>query len=61
VLIGSIAGPFALPLYGCIKSNMRWLPLLSFKDPDLRRYLWLSLPIMIGFSIVIESIGGCNA
>ena len=53
VLIGSIAGPFALPLYGCIKSNMRWLPSLSFNDPDLRRYLWLSLPIMIGFSIVI--------
>ncbi|MCP1972661.1 murein biosynthesis integral membrane protein MurJ [Bradyrhizobium elkanii] len=53
VPVGSIAGPFALPLYGCIKSNMRWLPLISFSDPDLRRYLWLSLPIMIGFSIVI--------
>ena len=53
VLIGSIAGPFALPLYGCIKSNMRWLPSFSFSNPDLRRYLWLSLPIMIGFSIVI--------
>jgi putative peptidoglycan lipid II flippase len=53
VLIGSIAGPFALPLYGCIKSNMRWLPSISFSDPDLKRYLWLSLPIMIGFSIVI--------
>ncbi|WP_244486074.1 murein biosynthesis integral membrane protein MurJ [Bradyrhizobium viridifuturi] len=53
VLIGSIAGPFAMPLYGCIKSEMRWLPLLPVKDPDLRRYLWLSVPIMIGFSIVI--------
>lgn len=53
VLFGSIAGPFALPLYGCIRSNMRWLPALSFDDADLKRYLWLSLPIMIGFSIVI--------
>ncbi len=53
VLIGSIAGPFALPLYGCIKSRMRWLPCLAFGDPDLKRYLWLSVPIMIGFSIVI--------
>jgi putative peptidoglycan lipid II flippase len=53
VLIGSIAGPFGLPLYGCIKSKMRWLPLLSLSDPDLKRYLWLSLPIMLGFSIVI--------
>ena len=32
---------------------MRWSPVLSFRNPDLRRYLWLSFPIMIGFSIVI--------
>ena len=53
VLAGSAMGPFALPLYGCIKSRMRWYPLLSFWNRDLRRYLWLSFPIMIGFSIVI--------
>ena len=53
VLAGSAMGPFALPLYGCIKSNMRWYPILSFRNPDLRRYLWLSFPIMIGFSIVV--------
>jgi len=32
---------------------MRWHPMLSFKNKDLRRYLWLSFPIMIGFSIVV--------
>jgi putative peptidoglycan lipid II flippase len=32
---------------------MRWYPILSLRNPDLRRYLWLSFPIMIGFSIVI--------
>ena len=53
VLAGSILGPFALPLYGCLKMNMRWSPVLSLRDPDLRRYLWLSAPIMIGFSIVV--------
>ena len=53
MLLGSVAGPFALPLYGCVRSNMRWTPVLSFRDPDLKRYLWLSVPIMIGFSIVI--------
>ena len=53
VLAGSALGPFALPLYGCIKSRMRWYPLLSFWNRDLRRYLWLSFPIMIGFSIVV--------
>ncbi len=53
VLAGSILGPFALPLYGCLKTHMRWSPVLSLRDPDLKRYLWLSAPIMIGFSIVI--------
>ena len=53
VLVGSILGPFALPLYGCLKTRMRWYPILSLRNPDLRHYLWLSFPIMIGFSIVV--------
>jgi putative peptidoglycan lipid II flippase len=53
VLAGSVAGPFGLPLYGCLRSRMRWMPVLSLRDPDLIRYLRLSLPIMIGFSIVV--------
>jgi putative peptidoglycan lipid II flippase len=32
---------------------MRWMPLFTFRNPDLKRYLWLSVPIMIGFSIVV--------
>lgn len=52
VLVGSILGPFALPLYGCVRTKMRWYPILSLRNADLRRYLWLSAPIMIGFSIV---------
>lgn len=52
VLAGSILGPFGLPLYGCLRTHMRWRPTLSHKSPDLRRYLWLSAPIMVGFSIV---------
>jgi len=53
VLAGSAAGPFGLPLYGCLRTRMRWMPRLCFRHPDLRRYLWLSVPIMIGFSIVV--------
>ena len=52
-LIGSVLGPFALPVFGCLRSGMRWRPTLSLRDPDLLRYLWLSAPIMIGFSIVV--------
>jgi putative peptidoglycan lipid II flippase len=53
VLAGSIAGPFGLPLYGCLRHRMRWHSVISLSDPDLLRYLKLSLPIMIGFSIVV--------
>lgn len=53
VLAGSILGPFALPLFGCLKTHMRWHAALSLRSPDLHRYLLLSLPIMIGFSIVV--------
>ncbi len=53
VLAGSAIGPFALPLYGCLRARMRWYPLLSFRNADLRHYLWLSFPIMMGFSIVV--------
>jgi putative peptidoglycan lipid II flippase len=53
VLIGAALGPFALPLFGCMRSKMRWYPIFSFANPDLKTYLWLSFPIMIGFSIVV--------
>jgi putative peptidoglycan lipid II flippase len=32
---------------------MGWYPILSWRNEDLRHYLWLSFPIMIGFSIVV--------
>jgi putative peptidoglycan lipid II flippase len=53
VLAGSILGPFALPLYGCRGIRMRWSAIASLRSPALRRYLWLSFPIMLGFSIVV--------
>ena len=52
VLAGSVLGPFALPLCGCLKTRFRWYPLVSLSHPDLWHYLRLSFPIMIGFSIV---------
>jgi putative peptidoglycan lipid II flippase len=53
VLVGSAMGPFGLPLYGCLRRRMRWYPILTFRNADLQHYLWLSFPIMIGFSIVV--------
>jgi putative peptidoglycan lipid II flippase len=52
-LAGSILGPFLLPLVGAIKSGLRWRRRLSLRHPDLKTYLVRSLPIMIGFSIIV--------
>jgi putative peptidoglycan lipid II flippase len=53
VLAGSFLGPFLLPLLACRGIGLRWRPRLAFGDPDLRAYLVRSLPIMLGFSIVV--------
>lgn len=53
VLVGSILGPFGLPLIGTVRAGMRWRPMLRLTHPDLKAYLWRSLPIMLGFSIVV--------
>lgn len=52
VLIGSIIGPFGLPLIGCLRNGLQFRPVLDFKHPDLKRYLKLTFPIMLGASIV---------
>ncbi len=52
VLIGSVLGPFGLPLIGCLRSGLSWKPRLSLRHRDLRTYLWRSLPIMLAFSVV---------
>ena len=46
-------GPSRCRSMAACKTRMRWYPILSFWNRDLRRYLWLSFPIMIGFSIVV--------
>lgn len=53
VLAGSVLGPFLLPLIGCVRMGMRWQASLSPRDPDLRTWLWRSLPIMVAFSIMV--------
>lgn len=53
VLVGSVLGPFGLPLIGCIRTGLHWKPMLRLRHPDLKKYLFRSLPIMLGWSIVV--------
>jgi putative peptidoglycan lipid II flippase len=52
VFSGAAFGAFAIPLGVCLKGGMRWRPTLRLSNPDLKRYLLLALPVMIGQSIV---------
>ena len=53
VLLGSILGPLCLPLIGALREGLSWSPVLKWRDPDFRRYLLLSLPVMLAFSVVL--------
>ena len=52
-LAGSFLGPFLLPLVGCLRAGLRFRFTWAPRHPDLRAYLVRSLPIMLGFSIVV--------
>ncbi|MFK7928366.1 MAG: murein biosynthesis integral membrane protein MurJ [Myxococcota bacterium] len=52
VVVGSVMGPFGLPLIGCLRMGLRYRPRLAW-DQDLKTYLWQSLPIMLAFSIIM--------
>lgn len=52
VLVGAALGPFLLPLVACLRVGLRWQPVLSFRDADFLTWLWRSLPVMLGWSIV---------
>ncbi len=53
VVVGSVIGPFGLPLIGCLRSGLHWRPVFDLRHPDLKTYLVRSLPVMVGFSIVL--------
>lgn len=51
VVIGALLGPLALPLWAARKTvrfRFRFAP----RDADFRAFLWLTLPLMVGVSLV---------
>ena len=53
VLAGAAVGPFGLLLVGNLRAGMHWRLIFPFRHPDLRTYLWKSLPIMLAFSLIM--------
>ncbi len=52
VLLGVVAGPFALNAVAALRSGLRYRPVLSLGHPAFREWLRLSLPLMAGASLV---------
>lgn len=53
VLVGSFIGPFLTPALAALRLGLRWQPAFRIFDSDLRTYVLRSLPIMLGFSIIV--------
>lgn len=51
VLLGAVLGPLGLPLFAARK-HVRYRPHISLKDPGLRRFFVLTLPLMLGATLV---------
>ncbi|MGE5246706.1 MAG: murein biosynthesis integral membrane protein MurJ [Verrucomicrobiota bacterium] len=53
VVAGSFLGNFALQLYGARRGTFAFRPRIDFADPGLKEFIRLSIPIMLGFSLVM--------
>lgn len=51
-LVGAILGPFLLNAIGAWRAGLRYRPLLNLKHPGLREWVRLSLPLMLGVTII---------
>jgi len=52
VLAGVILGPAALNAFGAAREGLRYYPILNLRHPAFTEWLRLSLPLMIGVSLV---------
>lgn len=55
VLAGAFAGNFALQYHGARRVGMDFRPAFDWRHPDLRRYLRLTLPLMLGFTMTFST------
>lgn len=51
-LVGAVAGPFLLNAWGAHRASLRYRPILDLKHPGLREWVRLSLPLMLGVTII---------
>src|SRR6185437_8536218 len=53
VLAGTIIGSALINTVGAFRSGLHFHPVVNFRSPDFREWLRLSLPLMVGVSLVM--------
>ena len=53
VLAGSFLGNFVIQVAGAWRTGLSFFPRFDLQDPGLREFVRLSIPIMLGFSLVV--------
>ncbi len=51
VIVGAFLGPLGLPLFAA-RREIRYQPLIAPLDPGFKKFIWLTLPLMLGVSLV---------
>jgi putative peptidoglycan lipid II flippase len=55
VLIGAFAGNVLVQIPGALKVGMRFRPAFDIRDPDLKRYVLLTLPLIMGLGMTFSN------
>jgi putative peptidoglycan lipid II flippase len=51
-VVGAFCGPFLLNAIGAHRTGIRYRPILDWSNPGLREWIQLSIPLMLGVSLV---------
>ena len=51
VLLGALVGNFGIQYWGAKKIGMQYSPRFNFGHPDLKKYIKLTLPLMLGLTL----------
>ncbi|MEH0022295.1 MAG: murein biosynthesis integral membrane protein MurJ [Desulfobacter sp.] len=55
VLGGAFLGSFLLQLFGAARAGLRYLPTFDLHHPDFKRYILLTLPLMLGLTMTFST------
>ena len=55
VLTGAFAGNFLVQYWGAKRAGMKFRPLFAIRHPDLKKYVLLTLPLMVGLTMTFST------